>query len=270
MQISNLALLSLFSALAANAAPVVVTVTEFQTTTVIVAGETQNINSAPVFTQPPTTDAPTTTADAATANPDFILNVDPTTTAEVPTTTAEAPATTTEAPVTTPAPQPTTLETSTNVPETTEAATTQAATLQGKSSDFQSQILAEHNAKRSLHGVDSLSWDSTLAQYAQNFADQYDCSGSLSHSGGPYGENLALGYTTTGSVDAWYSEGDNYNYGSTCSVYDHFTQVVWKSTTKVGCGYKQCDSYWGTYIVCSYDPAGNYIGECDSNVLPLV
>ncbi|ODV83196.1 hypothetical protein CANARDRAFT_203592, partial [[Candida] arabinofermentans NRRL YB-2248] len=132
---------------------------------------------------------------------------------------------------------------------------------------FDSAILAEHNIKRALHGVDDLSWDSTLASYAQAYADKYDCSGTLTHSGGKYGENLALGYTTTGSVDAWYSEGDDYSYGSGCSVYDHFTQVVWASTTKVGCGYKYCSSYWGTYIVCSYDPAGNVVGECDANVL---
>ncbi|VEU19685.1 DEKNAAC100752 [Brettanomyces naardenensis] len=136
-------------------------------------------------------------------------------------------------------------------------------------SGFASQILSEHNAKRALHGVPDLEWDDTLATYAQNYADQYDCSGSLVHSGGPYGEDLALGYSITGAVDAWYSEGDNYDYGA-CSVYDHFTQVIWKSTTQLGCGQKTCNSYYGTYIVCSYGPAGNIIGECSANVLPPV
>ena len=30
-----------------------------------------------------------------------------------------------------------------------------------------------------------------------------------------------------------------------------FTQVVWKSTCHIGCGYS------GDYAVCRYDPAGN-------------
>ncbi|GAV27995.1 hypothetical protein PMKS-001463 [Pichia membranifaciens] len=263
MQLSKISVLSLLSAVA-TAAPVVETVTNYYVTTVIVEGQTSAVNDAPVFS---------TSATAAAAY-------------------AEA------------TPSPTTFETSyvssTDAPEassstvadyqqkqadqpasssSTEAATTTSSSSSAPSStdssgsggsDFASQILAEHNAKRALHGVSNLSWDDTLASYAQNYADSYDCSGTLTHSGGQYGENLALGYTTTGSVDAWYSEGNGYNYGSGCSVYDHFTQVIWESTTKVGCGFKQCDSYWGTYIICSYDPAGNFVGKCDSQVVPPV
>lgn len=261
MQLSSLAVLSLLSSIA-SAAPVVETVTAVVTTTVIVGGQTSAINQAPVFTASASPVEYAAVADDATSS------------------TAAAAAAVT--------PSPTTFETSYVAAATTDASetsstssadeqatnsststTSAAAATTSASSDFASQILAEHNAKRALHGVSNLSWDDTLATYAQNYADKYDCSGSLTHSGGQYGENLALGYTVTGSVDAWYSEGDSYTYGSGCSVYDHFTQVIWKDTTKVGCGYKQCDSYWGTYIICSYDPAGNYVGECDSEVLPL-
>lgn len=224
--------LAAFLSLAA-AAPVYETVVETLVTTVVVDGYATS--SAETTTAPTTTEVPTTT-EATTA---------PTT---------EAPVTTT-APTTTEAPAPTT--TSTTAPTTT-------------SSDFQSAILDEHNAKRALHGVPNLSWDSTLEAYAQAYADKYDCSGTLTHSGGPYGENLALGYTVTGTVDAWYAEGANYNYGSSCSVLDHFTQVVWKSSTAVGCAQKQCGSYYGAYVICSYNPPGNYVGECSSEVLPPV
>jgi uncharacterized protein YkwD len=234
-----LPLLSLLLSVA-SAAPAVVVVTQTVITTVVVEGATQSLNDAPVFT---TSDSNTSTTQSL----DLLL-----------TTLA-----------TTPSPVPTTLATSTN-PTTTSTTPVETTTSQSNSdSSFESQILNEHNIKRALHNVPALSWDDTLASYAQNYADQYDCSGNLQHSGGAYGENLALGYTITGSVDAWYSEGDNYDYGAGCSVYDHFTQVVWKSTTKVGCGYKNCNSYWGTYIVCSYDPAGNFIGQCDQNVTPL-
>ncbi|KAG0673136.1 hypothetical protein C6P40_003195 [Pichia californica] len=258
MQLSKLAILSLFSAVA-QAAPVVVTVTNVVVvTTVIDAGQTQAVNDAAV------TYASSTTSDAAATE----------TTAIVPTSTDAIAAAAVVEPTTTSTPTPTTLSTveTTPVPTTTSSTTSAEPTTSASStdSDFASEILAEHNAKRALHGVSDLTWDSTLEAYAQAYADKYDCSGSLTHSGGAYGENLALGYTTTGSVDAWYSEGNDYTYGSACSVYDHFTQVIWKSTTKVGCGYKYCNSYWGTYIVCSYDPAGNYVGECDTNVLAPV
>lgn len=252
MKLSALTLLSLISASSvAVAAPVVQTIVETVVTTVIVQGQTQQLAPAPAQTQ-----APTTTAPAATPSPEVLAEKAQ---APAPAPTQETTSTSEAAPTPTPAPAPETTSTSTSVP-------TSAPT----DSSFQSQILNEHNVKRSLHGVSALSWDSTLEAYAQAYADKYDCSGTLTHSGGQYGENLALGYTITGSVDAWYNEGANYDYGSTCSVLDHFTQVIWKSTTKVGCGQKQCGSYYGTYIICSYDPAGNYIGECSSEVLPPV
>ena len=255
MKLSALTLLSLISASSvAVAAPVVQTIVETVVTTVIVQGQTQQL--APAQTQAPTT------TPAATPSPE-VLAEKAQAPAPAPAPTQETTSTLEAAPTPTPAPAPaqetTSTSTSTSVP-------TSAPT----DSSFQSQILNEHNVKRSLHGVSALSWDSTLEAYAQAYADKYDCSGTLTHSGGQYGENLALGYTITGSVDAWYNEGANYDYGSTCSVLDHFTQVIWKSTTKVGCGQKQCGSYYGTYIICSYDPAGNYIGECSSEVLPPV
>lgn len=160
--------------------------------------------------------------------------------------------------------------TSTSAPAaTSDAATTSSSSSSGSSdsslSSFASTMLNAHNEKRAAHGSPDLTWDDSLAAYAQAYADKYDCSGTLTHSGGPHGENLALGYTPEKAVDAWYSEGDNYDYGS-CSSYDHFTQVIWKSTTKLGCGQKSCGGYWGDYIICSYDPAGNMVGECAQNV----
>ena len=42
----------------------------------------------------------------------------------------------------------------------------------------------------------------------------------------------------------------------------HFTQVVWKATTKLGCGYNQgCG-----YIKCEYDVGGNMQGDFENNV----
>ena len=149
--------------------------------------------------------------------------------------------------------------------------------------DFSKNILDAHNAKRARHGVPNLSWDNAAYQYAQAYADKYDCSGNLKHSGGKYGENLGVGFSTGQSVvNAWYNEagedGTDYDYGS-ATDYNHFTALIWKSTTKVGCAYKDCSAQnWGKYIVCSYDPAGNVIGTDSKtgksymaeNVLPPV
>lgn len=163
--------------------------------------------------------------------------------------------------------------TTTTVSPTT-ATTTQstASTTQSSSSDFSTSMVNEHNAKRALHkDTGSLTWSDTLAAYAQNYADSYDCSGNLVHSGGPYGENLAAGYGTTGSVDAWYNEISSYDYSNPgySESTGHFTQVVWKGTSEVGCGLKSCGGEWGDYIICSYKAAGNVNGDFADNVMPL-
>ena len=188
-----------------------------------------------------------------------------TSTQAVPTTTDP---TTTIAPVvaTTPATVVTTTPTT--------AATSAAATTTGDatSSDFEPSMLNEHNVKRALHvNTPDLTWSNTLAAYAQAYADNYDCSGVLTHSGGQYGENLALGYGTTGAVDGWYDEISDYDYSNPgfSEAAGHFTQVVWASSSQVGCGIKSCGDVWGDYVICSYEEAGNVIGEFSENVLSL-
>lgn len=62
------------------------------------------------------------------------------------------------------------------------------------------------------------------------------------------------------AVDAWYSEVSSYNFDAPgwSSQTGHFTQLVWKSTTKVGCAYTtKCT--WSTYV-CQYSAPGNVIG----------
>ncbi|KAI5958094.1 hypothetical protein KGF57_002902 [Candida theae] len=136
---------------------------------------------------------------------------------------------------------------------------------------FQNEILSAHNAKRAAHGVAALSWSQELYNYAQKVANAYDCSGNLKHTFAPYGENLGVGYSSAQSVvNAWYSEGKNYNY-QLATTFDHFTQVVWKSTTLLGCAYKDCSSRgWGMYVICNYKEVGNMRGKGKQNVLPLI
>ncbi|KAI5951394.1 PRY1 [Candida jiufengensis] len=130
---------------------------------------------------------------------------------------------------------------------------------------FAQEILNAHNQKRSLHGVPPLIWDENLYNYAQNYANQFDQIG-FKHSGGPYGENLALGLNdATSVVNMWYSEIKYYSWNHQySSSTGHFSQVVWKSTSKLGCGRS------GNFWICSYSSPGNLSGAFAQNVLPLV
>ncbi|CAN8007594.1 unnamed protein product [Ixodes pacificus] len=73
-------------------------------------------------------------------------------------------------------------------------------------------------------------------------------------------------------VDSWYSEITDYDYDDPRYSEDtgHFTQVVWKSTTKVGCGRGHAASRNAYYVVCEYLPRGNVESQFRSNVLPVI
>jgi Cysteine-rich secretory protein family. len=51
----------------------------------------------------------------------------------------------------------------------------------------------------------------------------------------------------------------------------HFTQLVWKESTEVGCGkgYQARDGLQFEYVVCQYSPAGNFMGKYKTNVNKL-
>jgi uncharacterized protein YkwD len=135
------------------------------------------------------------------------------------------------------------------------------------------RFVAAHNAVRAKHCAAPLTWSPKLAAVAQKWADTLRDKGcAFGHSGGQYGENLAAG--TEGVLDPeatvkmWYDEIAKYRFpdGGFSMETGHFTQVVWRGTTQVGCGHSQCkgNDIW----VCNYDPAGNWDGQYRENVLP--
>lgn len=134
--------------------------------------------------------------------------------------------------------------------------------------------LNAHNEKRAKHCAPPLEWSATLAKVAQTWAEQLKAKGcAFGHSNNnKYGENLAAG--TIGALDPettvgmWYDEIKLYKFpnGGFSLKTGHFTQVVWKSTTKVGCGHVQCNG--NDIYVCNYDPPGNWERQYSKEVLP--
>ncbi|KAF4981473.1 hypothetical protein FZEAL_2716 [Fusarium zealandicum] len=137
-----------------------------------------------------------------------------------------------------------------------------------ESKTFTSVILNSTNFYREEHNASTLTWNKTLEKFASDYLkDNDDC--EFEHSGGPYGENLAIGYlNVTSSVEAWGDERDKYDFDD--AEFDeetgHFTQMVWKDTTDVGCGKKLCGEK-GWYLVCEYWPRGNVEGQFKDQVL---
>lgn len=134
-------------------------------------------------------------------------------------------------------------------------------------------ITDAHNKYRKKTGVPNLVWSPEIAAYAQKWAEYLKANNRCkmkhrSHAGKkekPYGENLAwAGGKELGAdevVEMWYEEIKDYNYANnSCrAVCGHYTQVVWKTSRKVGCGMTRCgnEEVW----VCNYDPPGNWVGQ---------
>lgn len=72
------------------------------------------------------------------------------------------------------------------------------------------------------------------------------------------------------AVDAWYGEIDKHVFGQEPKTTGtgHFTQVVWKTCKELGVGVKKNDK-GQTFVVCNYDPPGNYVGNYAANVPPV-
>lgn len=130
------------------------------------------------------------------------------------------------------------------------------------------QFLDAHNLVRLQLNEQPLIWDRSLARYARRWGAQRAGDCQMLHSYGPYGENIFWAgqdhWTATEAVQSWVRENQFYNPetnqcdpGQMCG---HYTQVVWKGSSRVGCSKVKCLT-GGILYICEYDPPGNYVNE---------
>lgn len=140
---------------------------------------------------------------------------------------------------------------------------------------FEQRVLAAQNRERIELGLQPLSWNNALARSAQKWADYLASTGRFEHApenrASPEGENLWAGtkgyYSIEAMVDAWVREKQFFrpgvfpNNSTTGRVEDvgHYTQIVWRATTEVGCA--KATGTREDILVCRYAEAGNYIGD---------
>lgn len=133
--------------------------------------------------------------------------------------------------------------------------------------------LEAHNAERALVGVPSLVWSARAERQARAWASELARRGRFEHSGvAGMGENL---YATAGSgspsaveaVAEWASEKRFFDSRLRRCTRDwqacgHYTQLVWRETTAVGCAIaKSRKGRFDHIVVCNYLPPGNFRGE---------
>lgn len=150
-----------------------------------------------------------------------------------------------------------------------------------KLTDFQREVLDIHNTARAhaqptpVPALEPLRWSLHAEEVAKDYADK--CIFEHNKDRGHLGENLAAApvgvWTTREAMQGWVDEEVSYyDYAdNTCApdqMCGHYTQVVWRATTGVGCAVKTCTKNspfehsptWQLWV-CDYTPAGNVEGE---------
>ncbi|CAE7109495.1 unnamed protein product [Rhizoctonia solani] len=132
--------------------------------------------------------------------------------------------------------------------------------------------LKAHNDVRARHGASPLVWAPDLAAAAAKWAEGCVWNNSTGKVGA-FGENLAAGagLGAAAAVKMWTDESSKYNPADPVCA-SHFTQVVWKATTQVGCAVKSCNNLFPNqsgavnFHVCEYRDPGNIDGQYANNV----
>ena len=155
------------------------------------------------------------------------------------------------------------------------AAANSVPTLYWRGADSSARLLAAHNMERTRVGVTPLQWDPQLAASAASYGPMLARIGRLQHS--PRAsrpgqrENLWMGtrgfFSPEQMVGSWIDERREFrpgvfpNVSRTGNWYDvsHYTQLIWKGTTRVGCAIHSTPRH--DFLICRYSPPGNIDGR---------
>jgi uncharacterized protein YkwD len=137
-------------------------------------------------------------------------------------------------------------------------------------------MLARHNDARRAVGVPQLAWDEGLAVHALDYARELARTRRFQHAPQPMGpgregENLFTGtrdaYSFAEMIQYWIDEkkwfvnapAPDFSTTGNGEAVAHYTQIIWRTTTRVGCGLAQ--GRGRDLLVCRYSPAGNVDGR---------
>jgi pathogenesis-related protein 1 len=150
----------------------------------------------------------------------------------------------------------------------------------GSDAGSTSELVAAHNAVRAAAmpapspALPPVSWSDAVASIAAGWAE--NCQFMHNAMRGDVGENIFAGtgkeWSGTDAIDSWATEKQHYTLASnSCAagkVCGHYTQLVWRSSTEIGCASKLCTTnnpFGGTqpwtFLVCDYAPPGNVVGS---------
>jgi hypothetical protein len=140
------------------------------------------------------------------------------------------------------------------------------------------EMLAAHNAVRADVDVPPVTWDDRLAEDAQDYAAYMADTGRYQHSTFPRGrdpagegENMFRGteggYSIADMIEFWVAERRYFIDGAMPDISNsgrwqdagHYSQMVWRATTRIGCGVATGRGY--DYLVCRYSSPGNVMGR---------
>lgn len=162
-----------------------------------------------------------------------------------------APSTPSASPTDTPSSSAVPTVASTSTPEVSTSTTDGASQATTSLSAYAQPILDQHNIHRYNHSSPALVWDYRLADIAQEIASSCEYAHNIVAGGGGYGQNIGAG-APEDEIDkmitnqmyndeiGWYpgygAEPDMTNF----EHWGHFSQIVWKSATGVGCFTQHC------------------------------
>jgi uncharacterized protein YkwD len=147
--------------------------------------------------------------------------------------------------------------------------------------DFARDMVTAHNQARAQAkpapkpALPPLIWSDAAARKAASWAKE--CRFEHNPNRGGFGENLAAAtpgaWTTPEVVKSWADEAVDYDLArNTCKrgkMCGHYTQVVWRKTSTVGCATVMCNKNspfgsahptWQNWV-CNYAPPGNWVGQ---------